>query len=150
MSKGGCHMLCHLPLFASVAVLWLCSSKTASTWILHSRHGSETFTKHRTSAVLPSKVMLSLDLLSKHFPSSRWVNGPCGEKEPHGVRRADCAGNGSAGNGLMRHQHTQMQVLNPTPKHLFGVFLSSLETRELKLLKTWNFYYKKSQSPVGC
>ena len=59
------------------------------------------------------------------------------EKEPHGVRRADCAGN-----GLMRHQltlthtHTQMQALNPTPKHLFRVFLSSLETKELELLKT--------------
>ena len=65
------------------------------------------------------------------------------EKEPHGVRRADCAGKGSAQNGLMRHQHTlththtQMQALNPTPKHLFRVFLSSLETKELELLKTW-------------
>ena len=64
------------------------------------------------------------------------------EKEPHGVRRADCAGNGSARNGLMRHQHTlththtQMQALTPTPKHLFRVFLSSLETKELELLKT--------------
>ena len=28
------------------------------------------------------------------------------EKEPHGVRWAACAGKGSAGNGLMRHQHT--------------------------------------------
>ena len=28
-----------------------------------------------------------------------------------------------------------MQALNPTPKHLFRVFLSSLEMRELKLLK---------------
>ena len=66
----------------------------------------------------------------------------CAEKEPHGVRQADCAGNGSARNGLMRHQltlthtHTQMQALNPTPKHLFRVFLSSLETKELELLKT--------------
>ena len=32
-----------------------------------------------------------------------------------------------------------MQSLNPTPKHLFRVFLSSLETKELELLKTWNF-----------
>ena len=71
MSEGGCHMLRHLPLFSSVAVLGLCGSKTASTWILHSRHGSEMFTKHRMPAVLPSEVMLSLDLLSKHFLSSR-------------------------------------------------------------------------------
>ena len=26
------------------------------------------------------------------------------------------------------HIHTQMQALNPTPKHLFRVFLSSFET----------------------
>ena len=71
MSEGGCHMLHHLPLFSSVAVPGLYGSKTASTWILHSRHGSEMFTKHRTPAILPSKVMLSLDLLSKPFLSSR-------------------------------------------------------------------------------
>ena len=70
------------------------------------------------------------------------ANQEVDEKEPHGVRWADCAGNGSARNGLIRHQHTlththtQMQVLNPTPKHLFRVFLSSLETKELELLKT--------------
>ena len=32
-----------------------------------------------------------------------------------------------------------MQALNPTPKYLFRVFLSSLETKELELLRTWNF-----------
>ncbi len=48
----------------------------------------------------------------------------CNEKEPHGVRQADCTGKRSAQNGLMRYQHTlthihTRQALNPTPKHLF-------------------------------
>ena len=42
-----------------------------------------------------------------------------------------------------------MQALNPTPKHLFRVFLSSLETKELELLKTWNFYKKNLEVPQG-
>ena len=59
------------PYFQVWRLLGSAVSKTASTWILHSRHGSETFTKHRMPAILPSEVMLSLDLLSKHFLSSR-------------------------------------------------------------------------------
>ena len=45
------------------------------------------------------------------------------------------------------HIHTQMEALNPTPKHLFRVFLSSSETKELELLKTWNFSIKSLEVP---
>ena len=71
------------------------------------------------------------------------------EKEPHSVRRADCAGNGLMGhqNTLTHtHTHTQMQALNPTPKHLFRVFLSSLETKELELETS----VKSLKVPAGC
>lgn len=75
------------------------------------------------------------------------------EKEPHSVRRADCAGNGSARNGwetptpTNTHTHTKSNTQTPLLRYSFRVWRLLL-TKPGKMVHSKKKYYVRGRSTL--